>query len=82
MHVEPVVVFVGDIVVSDAPCGVRLVAVGAHPSCVIHVRRDVMEEMDGPMLQHQLQGSEGQRTCMPSRRVERPDEGRLAARFR
>lgn len=52
-----------------------------HPSYVIHVRRDILEEVDGPMLRHGLQGLEGQRIHVPSRRVERPDEGRLAARF-
>ena len=51
---------------------------GVHPSYVIHVRRDILEEVDGPMLRHGLQG---QRIHVPSRRVERPDEGRLAARF-
>ena len=33
-------------------------------------------------MRHGLQGLEGQRIVVPSRRVERPDEGRLAARFR
>ena len=54
---------------------------GVHPSYVIHVRRDILEEVDGPMLRHGLQGLQGQRILVPSRRVERPDEGRLAARF-
>ncbi len=54
---------------------------GVHPSYVIHVRRNILEEVDGPMLRHGLQGLEGQRIHVPSRRVERPDEGRLAARF-
>ena len=48
---------------------------GVHPSYVIHVRRDILEEVDGPMLRHGLQGLEGQRILVPSRRVERPDEG-------
>ena len=53
---------------------------GVHSSYVIHVRRDILEEMDGPMLRHGLQGLEGQRIHVPSRRVERPDEGRLGER--
>ena len=54
---------------------------GVHPSYVIHVLRDILEEADGPMLRHGLQGLDSQRIYVPSRRVERPDEGRLAARF-
>ena len=54
---------------------------GVHPSYVIHVRRDILEEVDGPMLRHGLQGLQGQRILVPSRRVDRPDEGRLATRF-
>ena len=42
---------------SVAQCGVR--PEGVHPDCVIHVRRDVLEEVDGSMLKHGLQGLEG-----------------------
>ena len=45
---------------------------GVHPSYVIHVRRDILEVVDGPMLRHGLQGLEGQRIVVPTRR----DEGR------
>ena len=55
---------------------------GMHPSYVIHMRRDILEEVDGPMLRHGLQGLQGQRILVPSRRVERPDEGRLWERYR
>ena len=54
---------------------------GVHPNFVIHVRRDILEEVDGPMLRHGLQGLEGQRIVVPSRRVERPDEERLGERW-
>ena len=54
---------------------------GVHPDYVIHVRPDILYEIDGPMLRHGLQGLEGQRIVVPSRRVERPDEGRLAGRY-
>ena len=49
---------------------------------MIHVRRDVLEEVDGQMLRHGLQGLQGQRIHVPSRRVEWPDEGRLGERWR
>ena len=51
------------------------------PSCLIHGRRDVLEEVDGRTLRHGLQGLEGQRILVPSRRMERPDVGRLGERW-
>ena len=51
------------------------------PSCVIHGRRDVLEEVDGRTLRHGLQGLEGQRILVPSRRMERPDVERLEVRW-
>ena len=54
---------------------------GVRPDYIIRVRADVLEEVDGPMLRHGLQGLEGQRILVPSRRVDRPDEGRLGVRW-
>ncbi len=54
---------------------------GVHPGDAIHVRRDILVEVVGPMLRHELQGLEGQRIYVSSRRMERPDAGRLATRF-
>ena len=51
------------------------------PSCLIHGRRDVLAEVDGRTLRHGLQGLEGQRILVPSRRMERPDVGRLGERW-
>ncbi len=48
---------------------------GVHPSYVIRVRRDI-SVVDGSMLRRGLQGLEGQRIVVPSRRVERSDRGR------
>ena len=53
---------------------------GVRPDYVIRVRADVLEEVDGPMLRHGLQGLQGQRIVVPSKRVDRPDEGRLGER--
>ena len=87
-HITPDSALHGEPVVSNGMSLCRLhhaafdrLLLGVHPSYVIHVRRDILEEVDGPMLRHGLQGLEGQRIHVPSRRVERPDEGRLAARF-
>ena len=55
---------------------------GVHPSYVIHVRRDILwRRWMVRCCGMGLQGLEGQRIVVPSRRVERPDEGRLAERF-
>ena len=87
-HITPDSALHGEPVVSNGMSLCRLhhaafdrLLLGVHPSYVIHVRRDILEEVDGPMLRHGLQGLQGQRILVPSRRVERPDEGRLAARF-
>ena len=87
-HITPDSALHGEPVVSNGMSLCRLhhaafdrLMLGVHPSYVIHVRRDILEEVDGPMLRHGLQGLEGQRIVVPSRRVERPDEGRLGERF-
>ena len=54
---------------------------GVNPDYVIHVRPDILYEIDGPMLKHGLQGLQGQQILVPSKRVERPDEGRLGERW-
>ena len=53
---------------------------GVHLDYVIHVRPDILYEIDDPMLRHGLRGSQGHRILVPSRRVKRPDDGRLGER--
>ena len=56
--------------------------IGIRPDLVVEVRRDVLEEVDGPMLRHGLQGFEGGRLLvLPSRRADRPNEIFLAERY-
>ena len=38
---------------------------GVRPDYIIRVRADVLEEEDGPMLRHGLQGLQGQRIVVP-----------------
>jgi putative restriction endonuclease len=45
------------------------------------VRRDVLEESDGPMLIHGLQGFHGKPIRVPSRRHLRPDAQLLEIRY-
>lgn len=54
---------------------------GINPDGVIHIRRDLLEETDGPMLQHGLKDMHGLKLTVPSRCVDRPDREGLAMRF-
>ncbi len=54
---------------------------GVRPDYVIEVRRDVLDEVDGPTLQHALQGVHGSSLLVPSRRSARPDAELLEARY-
>jgi putative restriction endonuclease len=54
---------------------------GVRPDLVITVRRDVLEEHDGPILQYGLQALSGQRLEPPRERIARPDPARLELRY-
>lgn len=54
---------------------------GIRPDYRIVVRRDVLEEEDGPMLRHGLQGIEGTTIQVPQRVEWRPDPNLLDIRF-
>jgi putative restriction endonuclease len=45
--------------------------------CRVRVRRAILDEEDGPMLRHGLQGLEGVRILLPRRVADRPDPERL-----
>ncbi|MEI9907209.1 MAG: HNH endonuclease [Actinomycetota bacterium] len=55
--------------------------VGIDPNYVVHIRLDILEEVDGPMLQHGIKEMEGRALWVPRRLDERPDTSRLAERF-
>jgi putative restriction endonuclease len=46
---------------------------GVRPDFVIEVRRDVLDEVDGPTLEHALQGVHRANLSLPTRRAARPD---------
>jgi putative restriction endonuclease len=55
------------------------------PDYTVEVRRSILEESDGPMLRHGLQGIHNQRIVTPHAAVLKPDRGLLEerlARFR
>lgn len=47
----------------------------------VHVRQDVLAEVDGPMLKHGLQAMDGRTLLVPRRADERPDPDRLQRRY-
>jgi len=55
---------------------------GIRPDLSLHIRQDILEEVDGPMLRHGLQDMHG-RTLMkvPAARSARPDVDRLELRY-
>lgn len=55
--------------------------IGIRPDYVVEVRRDVLEEKDGPMLIHGLQGFHGMSLFVPQRLTAQPDRGLLEERF-
>lgn len=54
---------------------------GIDPDARIHVRRDILEETDGPMLRYGLQEIHGSRIHIPRHPGHQPNRERLAARF-
>ena len=55
--------------------------IGINPDYIIEVRRDVLEEIDGPMLKYGIQEMHGNRIILPRSEVKRPDRELLAERF-
>ncbi|WP_066901629.1 HNH endonuclease [Mycolicibacterium houstonense] len=54
---------------------------GISPDYVVSINRELMEEIDGPMLRHGLQDMDGRMLTLPPRRADRPSKNRLAERF-
>ena len=54
---------------------------GVSPDFTVEINRQLLAEVDGPMLKHGLQEMHGTTIQLPRRRAERPDQDRLAIRF-
>ena len=54
---------------------------GVDPKHQVHIRRDVLAELDGPTLQHALQGLHGEVLTLPKRRAEHPRSDLLEERY-
>jgi putative restriction endonuclease len=54
---------------------------GVRPDYRVQIRPDVLQEIDGPTLQHALQGLHGELLFLPKRRAERPSQELLEERY-
>lgn len=54
---------------------------GIDPDYRVHIREDVLAEVDGPMLQHGIKEMEGRAIRLPRREDLRPNQEYLAERF-
>ena len=55
--------------------------IGINPDYFIHVKREILEESDGPMLKYGLQLLENQKIILPGHKRDYPDQIRLEERF-
>lgn len=55
--------------------------IGINPDLKVEVRADVLQEVDGPMLIHGLQGTQGRPLTLPKRRQDHPNRMFVAERF-
>jgi putative restriction endonuclease len=55
--------------------------IGIRPDLVVDVRRDVLDEIDGPMLEHGLQEMSGRKIGVPRRPDQRPNPDHLEERY-
>lgn len=54
---------------------------GVRPDLIVQIRDDVLEEIDGPLLEHGLKGLHGHSLHVPRRHAARPDPERLQWRY-
>lgn len=55
--------------------------IGVSPDLRIDVRRDILDEVDGPMLRHGIQEMAGVQLTVPRQRTAHPDRGNLERRY-
>ncbi len=55
--------------------------IGINPDYFVHVRNDILEETDGPMLKYGLQSLDNEKIILPYHRRDYPDKERLEARY-
>jgi putative restriction endonuclease len=55
--------------------------IGITPDYIIKIRRDILEEIDGPILKYGIQSLENQKIILPSHKRDCPDRDRLDKRY-
>jgi putative restriction endonuclease len=55
--------------------------IGVDPDYMVHIRKDVLDEHDGPTLRHSLQGLHGARLLLPASPANWPDRAALDWRY-
>lgn len=55
--------------------------VGIDSNYTVHIRRDILNEIDGPMLEHGIKEMDKTKLLLPHERAMRPDPARLEIRF-
>ncbi len=55
--------------------------IGITPDYTIKVRKDILEETDGPMLQHGLKELNGNKIFVPTKKIEKPNRDFLDFRY-
>ena len=55
--------------------------IGVTPDYYLHVREDILHEIDGPMLKYGLQSLQGNKLILPNHRRDYPDKERLEYRY-
>ncbi len=55
--------------------------IGVTPDYDVHVREDILHEIDGPMLKYGLQSLQGNKLILPNHRRDYPDKERLEYRY-
>ncbi len=56
--------------------------IGINGEFEVHVREDVLREVDGPMLRYGLQETEGRKIILPASKANWPDRDRLTERYK
>ena len=55
--------------------------IGISPDYLVHVRPDILEEIDGPMLKHGIQEMHNSKLILPRSKVSQPNKDWLAQRY-
>lgn len=55
--------------------------IGITADYIVNVRKDILDEIDGPMLKYGIQSLENSKLILPSKKIDWPDQERLEIRY-